>query len=90
MIDFDNEEIDFDIEMIDFHIERIDFDIAMIDSNLGAVHGDGGPVRRGRVPDPLRPVDKCPAIIVIGPVDAIEGVALTEEILLVQALSCQI
>ena len=68
----------------------IDFDIEMIDSNLGAVHGDGGPVWRGGVPDPLRPVDKCPAIIVIGPVNAIERVALTEEILLVQALSCQI
>ena len=68
----------------------IDFDNEEIDSNLGAVHGDGGPVRRGRVPDPLRPVDKCPAIIVIGPVNAIERVALTEEILLVQALSCQI
>ena len=76
--------------MIDFDNEEIDFDIDMIDSNLGAVHGDGGPVRRGRVPDPLRPVDKCPAIIVIGPVNAIERVALTEEILLVQALSCQI
>ena len=68
----------------------IDFDIEMIDSNLGAVHGDGGPVRRGRVPDPLRPVYEGPALVVIGPVDAIERVALTEEILLVQALSCQI
>ena len=76
--------------MIDFDNEMIDFDIAMIDSNLGAVHGDGGPVRRGRVPDPLRPVDKCPALIVIGPVDAIEGVTLTEQVLLIQALSFQI
>ena len=62
----------------------------MIDSNLGAVHGDGGPVRRGRVPDPLGPVDEGPGLVIIGPVDAIEWVALTEQILLVQALCCQI
>ena len=62
----------------------------MPDSNLGAVHGDGGPVRRGGVPDPLRPVDQGPSLVIIGPVDAVEGVALAEQILLVQALSRQI
>ena len=76
--------------MIDSDIEMIDSDIEMIDWNLGAVHGDGGPVRRGRVPDPLRPVDEGPTLVLIGPVDAVERVALTKQILLVQALSCQI
>ena len=64
--------------------------ILMIDSNLGAVHGDGGPVGRGGVPDPLGPVHQGPGLVLIGPVDAVEGVALTEQILLVQALCCQI
>ena len=52
--------------------------ILMIDSNLGAVHGDGGPVGRGGVPDPLGPVHQGPGLVLIGPVDAVEGVALTE------------
>ena len=59
-------------------------------AELGAVHGDGGPVGGGRVPDPLRPVDQGPGLVIVGPVDAVEGVALTEQILLVQALSRQI
>ena len=59
-------------------------------AELGAVHGDGGPVRGGRVPDPLRPVHQGPELVIVGPVHAVEGVALAEEVLLVQTLSREI